>query len=103
MLSDRQVREELSLQFKLRHDSKIPPKIGSSFRRDSLDELPQVFNVVAGEIHLVGPCPLPDHYVAAMDGRSQAVRGFVTFGLTGLWQISERSFAELPRLQQLED
>lgn len=85
-----------------RGDSRIT-RVGRFIRATSLDELPQLFNVLAGEMRLVGPRPLPDYHLAAMEGPFQARRRSVMPGLTGLWQISERSAADLSRLQQLDE
>jgi len=75
--------------FKSRNDPRITP-VGRILRRLSLDELPQIFNVLRGDMSLVGPRPaLPDEVraypVAALDRLS------VLPGLTGLWQVSGRA------------
>ena len=101
--ADPKAREEWSTYFKLRDDPRILPGIGSTLRKTSIDELPQLFNVLLGEMRLVGPRPLPDYHLAAMAAPFQALRRTATPGLTGLWQISERSTADLSRLQLLDE
>jgi lipopolysaccharide/colanic/teichoic acid biosynthesis glycosyltransferase len=75
--------------FKIRQDPRIT-RFGALLRRTSMDELPQLINVLRGEMSLVGPRPsLPDE-VAVMD--TDALRRFaVRPGMTGLWQVSGRS------------
>ena len=75
--------------FKMAHDPRVT-RVGAVIRRYSLDELPQLFNVVAGTMHLVGPRPALRREVDAycpMARRRLAVKP----GLTGLWQVSGRS------------
>jgi exopolysaccharide biosynthesis polyprenyl glycosylphosphotransferase len=80
---------EGGMLFKMRHDPRVTP-IGRLIRKFSLDELPQLFNVLAGSMSLVGPRPpLPDE-VERYDGRTHR-RLLVKPGMTGLWQVSGRS------------
>ncbi|WP_232676570.1 sugar transferase [Nocardioides sp. R-C-SC26] len=75
--------------FKLADDPRIT-RPGRWLRRLSLDELPQLFNVLRGEMSLVGPRPLSVAEVAAYSGSMQR-RHLIKPGLTGLWQVSGRS------------
>lgn len=75
--------------FKIKDDPRITG-IGSFLRRYSLDELPQLFNVLLGEMALVGPRPLPTRDVNKFSSHHH-FRHEVLPGVTGLWQVSGRS------------
>ena len=75
--------------FKIKEDPRIT-KIGKYLRRFSLDELPQLFNILRGEMSLVGPRPLPVRDVAKFT-QNHFFRQEVLPGITGLWQVSGRS------------
>ena len=85
--------------FKIREDPRLT-RVGRFLRRLSLDELPQVLNVLGGEMSLVGPRPLPVRDYRRLEGWHRK-RYNVLPGITGLWQISGRSsltFDDLVRL-----
>ncbi len=90
--------------FKIRKDPRITP-VGRLLRRFSMDELPQLLNVLAGDMSLVGPRPLPVEDLDP-DGMSNKFaqwaeqRSHVRPGITGLWQVSGRS--ELPFSKMIE-
>ncbi|MEU5208991.1 sugar transferase [Streptomyces sp. NPDC020742] len=75
--------------FKMRRDPRVT-RVGRILRRFSLDELPQLFNVLAGRMSLVGPRPPLPEEVERYDG-TELRRLTVKPGLTGLWQVSGRS------------
>ncbi len=88
--------------FKIRHDPRVT-RVGGLLRRWSLDELPQLLNVLRGEMSLVGPRPLPQRDYDQLEDWHRK-RYLVLPGLTGLWQVSGRSeldFDELVRLDFL--
>ncbi len=85
--------------FKMKKDPRVT-RVGKLLRETSLDELPQLFNVLLGDMSLVGPRPLPMDESAACD-RWQRRRLDVTPGLTCIWQVKGRSrvtFAEWMRM-----
>lgn len=86
-LADR--NEGAGLLFKLRRDPRVT-RVGAVLRRYSIDELPQLFNVLSGSMSLVGPRPPLPEECAAYDPDIRR-RLLVKPGLTGLWQISGRS------------
>jgi exopolysaccharide biosynthesis polyprenyl glycosylphosphotransferase len=85
--------------FKIRDDPRVTP-VGKALRRLSIDELPNLLNVLRGQMSLVGPRPLPRRDHALLDDWHRR-RSNVLPGMTGLWQISGRSdlsFDDLVRL-----
>ena len=97
VLSDR--NEATGPLFKMRHDPRVT-RVGRLLRRCSLDELPQLFNVLRGEMSLVGPRPpLPSEVAKYEDWQLARLRALP--GMTGLWQVSGRSevpFNDMVRL-----
>ncbi len=97
--ADAQRRSEWEQYFKLKNDPRIT-SVGRFLRRFSLDELPQLFNVIAGDMALVGPRPLPVYHQEGLPEKSRMLRAKVRPGMTGQWQVSGRSDCNLQEMEQ---
>jgi lipopolysaccharide/colanic/teichoic acid biosynthesis glycosyltransferase len=86
---DPKLREEWEESHKLKNDPRITG-IGNFLRRTSLDEFPQVFNVLKNEMSLVGPRPITSDEIEKYGGNYKRIFS-VKPGMTGLWQVSGRS------------
>jgi undecaprenyl-phosphate galactose phosphotransferase len=89
LLNNPEARAEWDETFKLKNDPRIT-RIGHLLRKTSMDELPQLFNVLKGEMSLVGPRPIIN---AELERYSDEVDYYLLSkpGMTGLWQVSGRS------------
>lgn len=98
--SSAESRKEWERDFKLKNDPRIT-KIGQFLRKTSLDELPQLLNVLRGEMSLVGPRPIIE---AEVEKYGEYFEYFtaVTPGITGLWQVSGRNDIEYDERVQLD-
>ena len=94
-----QPTEESGGKFKLTNDPRVT-RVGRLLRRTSLDELPQLFNVLKGQMSLVGPRPVPPYEVACYrNGEHKRLAALP--GITGFWQVNGRcqvSFEEMIRM-----
>jgi Undecaprenyl-phosphate galactose phosphotransferase WbaP len=88
--SDSTLRAEWETHFKLLKDPRITP-VGNFLRKTSLDELPQLLNVLRGDMSLVGPRPLPFYHYEQLPVAVREQRERMRPGITGLWQVSGRS------------
>ena len=98
--TDPEARAEWEKDFKLKNDPRIT-KSGAFLRKTSLDELPQIFNVLKGEMSLVGPRPIiRDEMVRYGEYINDYL--MVKPGITGMWQVSGRSDTDYKQRVQLD-
>jgi exopolysaccharide biosynthesis polyprenyl glycosylphosphotransferase len=95
-----ELNEASGALFKIRNDPRLTP-VGRRLRRFSLDELPQLVNVLRGEMSLVGPRPLPERDYEILEDWHRK-RYLVLPGITGLWQVSGRSELDFDDLVHLD-
>ena len=94
------LNEQTGPIFKMRRDPRVT-RIGRWLRKLSIDEIPQLLNVVRGEMSLVGPRPPLPHEVQAYT-RAQLRRLLARPGLTGLWQVNGRSLLPFDEMVELD-
>jgi len=88
--TDPAIREEWERNFKLKDDPRVT-KLGAIMRKTSLDELPQILNVLKGEMNFVGPRPVIQQEIDQYYKEDAEYYFMVKPGITGLWQVSGRS------------
>lgn len=99
-MSDRPLADGDSAAFKLKDDLRVT-RVGALLRKTSLDELPQLLNVLKGEMSLVGPRP-PIPYEVAMYEDWHRRRLTVKPGITGLWQVTARGSGNFDNMVRLD-
>jgi lipopolysaccharide/colanic/teichoic acid biosynthesis glycosyltransferase len=86
---DSSLRAEYEKFCKLKEDPRVT-RVGKFIRSFSLDELPQVFNIIKGDMSFVGPRPIFEEEIAKYNGNFSDYKSLLP-GITGLWQINGRS------------
>ncbi|GAA4911903.1 sugar transferase [Mucilaginibacter defluvii] len=86
--------------FKIKNDPRIT-KIGNFIRNTSIDELPQLWNVIKGDMSIVGNRPLPLYEAEKLTTDKYALRFAAPAGITGLWQVEKRGKAEMSEEERL--
>ncbi|MDB5162049.1 MAG: Undecaprenyl-phosphate galactose phosphotransferase [Candidatus Saccharibacteria bacterium] len=97
-------REDLAKEYELKQKVENDPRVnafGRFLRRTSIDELPQIFNVLTGSLSLVGPRPILPQEVRFVRGKASLLHS-VKSGITGLWQVSGRSELSFEERLELE-
>ena len=88
--------------YKLKKDPRVLPVIGEVLRMTSLDELPQAWNILRGDMSVVGPRPFTAYHLDSFDERFRTFRQCVRPGLTGLWQVESRSNGDTDDQKRLD-
>ena len=102
LANDDELRREWHRNMKLVRDPRIVPVVGTVLRRLSIDELPQLWNVIGGQMSLVGPRPFPEYHLNKFSPAFRALRATVRPGLSGMWQVMIRNAGGLEE-QELFD
>lgn len=102
LATDVKAKTEWEQHFKLTHDPRVLPVIGKFLRRTSIDELPQLLNVLKGEMSFVGPRPFPYYHLDQFGPHFRRLRTSVPPGITGYWQVTSRSTADLMAQVELD-
>ncbi|MEI4234895.1 sugar transferase [Roseovarius sp. D22-M7] len=102
LASDEDAAAEFAQTRKLKNDPRIVPYVGAWLRKSSMDELPQFFNVLAGEMSVVGPRPVTEDEIREHYGFDHAYMK-ARPGITGLWQVSGRNDIDYAKRVALDE
>ena len=102
LAADPAAHDEWFRFYRLERDPRIASAAARWVRKLSIDELPQLLNVLRGDMSLVGPRPLPREILDTFDPEFVALRRAVRPGLTGLWQVAGRSDLDMTGLEELD-
>ncbi|OMH40761.1 undecaprenyl-phosphate galactose phosphotransferase WbaP [Desulfurobacterium indicum] len=101
LTENEEIRKEWETYFKLKNDPRIT-KVGKFLRKTSLDELPQIFNVLKGDMSFVGPRPVIKEEIEKYYKEFAQYYYLVKPGITGLWQVSGRSDTDYDKRVRLD-
>ncbi|MGI9457308.1 MAG: undecaprenyl-phosphate galactose phosphotransferase WbaP [Aeoliella sp.] len=101
LANDPELRQEWERDHKLKNDPRVIRGIGSLLRKTSLDELPQLWNVLCGEMSLVGPRPIVEAEIEKYKDDYSSYK-LVRPGITGMWQVSGRNDTDYDERVQLD-
>ena len=90
-----------SIYIKIANDPRVT-KVGKFLRNTSLDELPQIYNILIGDMSFVGNRPLPLYEAEQLTSNQWSMRFLGPAGLTGLWQVSKRGKKDMSELERKE-
>lgn len=102
LASDPDLAAEWARAQKLRRDPRVVPYVGAWLRRLSVDELPQLWSVIKGDMSLVGPRPLPAYHLDRFPQDFRELRRSVRPGITGMWQVMVRSNGDIEQQRVLD-
>ncbi|QIK79449.1 exopolysaccharide biosynthesis polyprenyl glycosylphosphotransferase [Sphingomonas piscis] len=102
LAKDEMARFEYERTMKLRNDPRIIPGVGKIIRKASIDELPQLWSIIKGDMSLVGPRVMPTREVDLYSEEGRDLRRDMLPGLTGFWQVEHRNDSDF-RVRELAD